>query len=65
MSLQLAYDRTMPRSLAIYFAKLFKVSSFAYQGMANGTRGEVFESMVSKPVPRVVEHSEFKRMMFR
>lgn len=51
--------------LAIYFAKLFKVSSFAYEGLGNGTRGEVFEGMVSKPVPRVVDHSEFKRMMFR
>ena len=50
--------------LAIYFAKFIKVSSFAYEGMGNGTRGEVFEGLVSKPVPRVVDHSEFKRMMF-
>jgi hypothetical protein len=52
--------------LAIYFAKFFKVYSFAYEGLGTGaTRAKVFEDLVSKPTPRMVEQSEFKRMMFR
>jgi hypothetical protein len=51
--------------LAIYFAKFFKVYSFAYHGMGTGTRREVFGGLVTKAVPRVVDHSEFKRLMFR
>jgi len=51
--------------LAIYFAKFFKVQSMAYEGMGAGTRGEVFEALVSRPCPKVVDQSEFNRLMFR
>jgi hypothetical protein len=51
--------------LAIHFAKFFKVQSHAYEGLGTGTRGQVFEALVSKPCPKMVDQSEFKRLMFR
>jgi len=51
--------------LAIHFAKYFKVNSFAYHGLGSGNRGQVFESLVSKACPKMVDQSEYSRMMFR
>jgi len=51
--------------LAIYFATFFKVHSFAFHGLGSGNRGQVFESLVSKACPKMVDQSEFQRMMFR
>lgn len=51
--------------LAIHFAEFFKVQSLAYEGMGTGTRGQVFEALVSKPCPKMVDQSEFKRLMLR
>jgi hypothetical protein len=51
--------------LAIYFAGVFKIHSYAYEGLGAGARAKVFRELVSKKAPQLVEQSEFRDLMFR
>jgi hypothetical protein len=49
--------------LAIYFAKLFGVNSFAYQGIGNGSRSKVFRELVTKISPGLVTQSVLHELL--
>ena len=49
--------------LAIYFAKLLKVSSFAYEGLATGGRSKVVRELVSKATPGLVNQSAMHELL--
>ena len=49
--------------LAIYFAKLFAVSSFAYEGIGNGSRSKVFRELITKASPGFVTQSVLNELL--
>src|ERR1035437_3727708 len=49
--------------LAIYFAKHFGVSSFAYEGMGNGSSSKVFRELVTKISPGLVTQSVLHELL--
>jgi hypothetical protein len=49
-------------SLAIHFAKEFKVSSFPYEGLISGERPRVIRALVTKPPPNLVTQSILQQL---
>jgi len=51
--------------LAIYFAQLFGVHSFAYEGLGPGSRAKLFRDLVTKAAPSLVTQSVLQELMLR
>src|ERR1039458_906572 len=49
--------------LAVYFAKLLGVHSFAYEGLGPGSRAKVFRELVTKAAPGLVTQSVLQELM--
>jgi hypothetical protein len=49
--------------LAIYFAKYFGVSSFAYEGIVNGSRAKNLREFVTKVSPGLVTQSVLHELL--
>jgi hypothetical protein len=49
--------------LAIYFAKDFGVSSFAYEGVGAGSRSKIFRELVTKVSPGLVTQSVLHELL--
>jgi hypothetical protein len=49
--------------LAVYFARLLGVHSFAYEGLGPGSRAKVFRELVTKAAPGLVTQSVLQELM--
>src|ERR1700741_2675100 len=49
--------------LALYFAKAFGVSSFAYEGLGTGARSKVLRALVTKVPPGLATQSVLQHLL--